>query len=231
MRLPRVRTALLCAAVGSFALIPAAGSATSWKSSTLTLKHGGTTVAVDAGAAAALQSLGISLAPTGAAGAGPEGVTFPITKGKLDKTSLAGQIRHVGGLNLTKGMTTVGLKRFFINIDAAPDLTGKVSVNGSKVGRVELFSLDLSGLQVENKGRYLRLSGVGLKLTQGAADALNGAFDTTAFTKDLLFGTAVVEARVSSKGWGDKYHGRDDDKYDDRDDDKYDDRDDNKHDD
>jgi hypothetical protein len=209
---------MMVAALGAFALLPATASAKHWKGSNLVLKGGGTTVSVDAGAAAALASLGISLAPTGDAEAGAAGVTFPITKGELDKQTLAGQIRHKGGLELSKGATTVGLKRFFINIDAAPDLTGRVSVNGSKVGRVELFSLDLTNLAVERKGKYLRLSGVGLKLTQGAADALNGAFGTTAFTKDLLFGTAVVETRAFSWGWGD---------WDDDDDDRHRDRDDN----
>jgi hypothetical protein len=217
MKLPRLRTALMVAAVGAFAVLPATASAKNWKGSNLVLSGGGTTVSVDAGAAAALQSLGISLAPTGAAEAGVSGVTFPITKGKLDKQTLAGQIRHIGGLDLSKGATTVGLKRFFINIDDAPDLTGRVSVNGAKVGRVELFSLDLTNLAVERKGKHLRLSGVGLKLTQGAADALNGAFGTTAFTKDLLFGTAVVEARAYSWGWGD--WDDDDDRHNDRDDD------------
>lgn len=216
MKLPRIRTALMVAAVGAFALLPATASANHSKGSNLLLVGGGTTVSVDAGAAGALQSLGISLAPTGAAKAGMSGVTFPITGGKLDKQTLVGQIRHIGGLELSKGGTTVGLKRFFINIDDAPDLTGRVSLNGSKVGRVELFSLDLTNLAVERKGKYLRLSGVGLKLTQGAADALNGAFGTTAFTKDLLFGTAVVETRAFSWGWGDG-DDDDDDWYKDRD--------------
>lgn len=165
---------------------------------------GGTTVSVDAGAAAALQSPGIGLAPTGAAKAGMPAVTFPITKGTRDKQSLAGQIRHIGGLELSKGDTTVGLNRLFITIDDTPDLTGRVSVNGSRVGRVGLFSLGPTNLAVERTGKYLRLFGVGLKLTQGAADALNGPFGTTAFTKDLLFGTAAVETRAFSWGRGDR---------------------------
>lgn len=203
MRLPRFRAALVFAAVGAFALLPATGSATGWKAPpSLIVVGGGTTVAVDPGTAAALQSLGVSLAPTGAAKAGPSGVTFPVTYGKLDKKTLAGQIRHVGGLELSNATTKVGLSRYFINIDDASDLTGRVSVNGAHVGRVELFSLDLKNLKVERKGPYLRLSGVGLKLTQGAADALNGAFGVTAFTGGLMFGTATVETRAYSWGWG-----------------------------
>jgi hypothetical protein len=208
-----MRVTALVAGLGALAVIPATAGATGWKGwhgSNAKVVGGGTTVAVDPAAAGALQSLGVALRPIGAAEAGPSGVTFPITYGVVNKTTLAGQIRHIGGLELSKGATTVKLKRFFVNIDASPDLTGRVSVNGSRIGRAELFSLDLSKLVVERKGHYLKLSGVGLKLTQGAADALNGAFQTTAFAGGLLFGTATVETHIVSRHWDDDEDERED---------------------
>ena len=44
---------------------------------------------------------------------------------------------------------------------------------------------------------------VTLKLTAGAAQALNGAFGTTAFTEGLVVGTATVRARtLPAPDWG-----------------------------
>ena len=40
----------------------------------------------------------------------------------------------------------------------------------------------------------MTLAGVSAKLTQGAADALNAAFGTTAFAGGLVLGTATVTA-------------------------------------
>ena len=81
---------------------------------------------LDPGAAGALTSLGISVAPTGRAYAGKKGISFPITFGVVDAQTLAGQIRHAGGLVLTKGATKVYLTRYFIDIDDTPSLSGLV---------------------------------------------------------------------------------------------------------
>lgn len=63
-------------------------------------------VTLDPGAAGALTSLGISVAPTTPAYATKSGaVRFPITLGVVDSTDLTGQIRHAGGLVFTKGTT------------------------------------------------------------------------------------------------------------------------------
>ena len=167
---------------------------------------GATTVALDPGAGAALKSLGISVAPTKPVYASKAGISFPITLGVVDTTSLAGQIRHAGGLVFTKGDTKVYLTRYFINIDETPSLSGLVGVGAPGTARADLFDLDLSGLKVDAGKRYITLSGVGLNLTQGAADALNTAFGegATPFTAGLKIGTATVKARtwtVPANGW------------------------------
>jgi hypothetical protein len=160
------------------------------------LYHGATTVALDPGAAAALSSLGVSVAPTRPAYATKAGISFPITFGVVDSADLTGQIRHSGGLVFAKGATKVYLSRFFIDIDATPSLSGRVGTAPGTGDRAELFALDVSGLKVEAGKHRIALSGVKLTLTAGAATALNGAFGTDAFTEGLAIGTATVKART-----------------------------------
>jgi hypothetical protein len=165
------------------------------------LYKGATTVALDAGAAGALDSLGISVAPSGNAYANSKGISFPISFGVVDSKSLAGQIRHSGGLKLTKGDTTVYLSRYFIDIDDTPSLSGLVGAANNTGDRADLFSLDLTELKVDAGKRYIKLSGVTLKLTADAADALNGAFGggETPFAEGLVIGTATVAAHTYTK--------------------------------
>ncbi len=153
--------------------------------------EGDTTLALDEGAADALESLGIAPAPIAPATAGVDGIAFPITGGRVDTESLAGVIRHSGGISLTKDDTVVELKRFDINIDDKPDLTAKVGGD-----RVSILKLDLSGATIHVVDRSVTVSGVEARLTKAAADALNGAFETTAFTPGLLLGTATVSAEA-----------------------------------
>jgi hypothetical protein len=160
------------------------------------LYRGATTVALDPGTAGALTSLGVSVAPTGSAYASKAGISFPITLGVVDGADLTGQIRHSGGLVFAKGATKVYLSRFFIDIDASPSLSGLVGAAPGTGARAELFALDLSGLKVEAGWHRIKLSGVKLTLTAGAAAALNQAFLTDAFTEGLPIGTATVKART-----------------------------------
>ena len=146
----------------------------------------------DPGAAGALTSLGVTVAPTKPASAGKPGISFPITLGVVDSTTLAGQIRHAGGLVFTKGATKVYLTRYFIDIDDTPSLSGLVGVGKVGTTRADLFSLDLTNLKVEASRRQISLSGVTLKLTAGAAGALNTAFGTEAFTDGLVIGLSLI---------------------------------------
>lgn len=162
------------------------------------LSRGSTTVALDPTAAGALQSLGIEVAPVKPARAGSKGISFPITFGVVDSESLAGQIRHSGGLRFTQGDTTVYLTRYFIDIDDSPSLSGLVGAAPYTGDRADLFALDLSNLEVKAGKRHVKLSGVTLKLTAGAADALNAAFGGGAepFSEGLVIGTATVRAHT-----------------------------------
>ena len=175
-------------AVAALAITPAA-TAKSSKSSTLKLSRGATTLALNPDTAKVLtQDLGIAVATLSPAKAGSAGLAFPISQGKVNAKTLAGTISHTGGLSLSKDATTVELRNF--NIDT------KKSQLTARVGdaRLAILDLDLSGIDVKATKKTLTISGVGAKLTQGAADALNGAFATTAFAGGLVLGQATVVA-------------------------------------
>lgn len=155
------------------------------------LAGGATTLALDAGAGAALASLNITAAPVDPAQATGAGLEFPITGGKLDAKTFAGTVKHSGGIRLSRGDTVVDLTSFTINVDSDPDLTALVGG-----ARVSILNLDLSQLSASVQGRQITLSGVKASLTAAAAGALNTAFSTTAFTEGLVLGTATVAARA-----------------------------------
>jgi hypothetical protein len=148
---------------------------------------GSTTLALDPGAASALTSLGVSVAPVSPASAGPNGVAFPITgfSGRIWPPAL--KIKHSGGLALSAGPTTVQLTDYTIVVDRSPDLVA--TVNGGP--RVSILKLDFSKARLGFSGG-LTLGPVKASLTAAAADALNGAFGVSAFTKGLVLGNATV---------------------------------------
>ena len=155
------------------------------------LAGGATRLALDPGAAAALASLGVQAAPVAPASAADGGLSFPITRGKLDAKSFAGSFRHSGGIRLSKGSTAVELTSFTVNVDSDPDLTALVGG-----GRVSILNLDLAQLDAQLRGRRIALGGVRATLTAAAAQALNAAFATSAFSEGLPIGTASVATRA-----------------------------------
>ncbi len=60
----------------------------------MSLKGGNTTLALDPGAASALESLGVTAAPVGPATASAAGLAFPITGGRLNAKTFAGSVTH-----------------------------------------------------------------------------------------------------------------------------------------
>jgi hypothetical protein len=184
----RARLVLLVCAIAAIALVPAASA----KTTTVKFKKSGaTTLKLDAGTASALTSLGITVGPVKPAKASSKGVAFPITGGSVNAKTLAGKIKHSGGLRFSKGSTVVELTDYTINIDKKPDLVATLGKS-----RVSILSLDLSKLKNKSSGKKIKLSGIKASLTAGAAAALNGAFGTTAFTEGLVLGTASVNGTV-----------------------------------
>ena len=153
---------------------------------------GGTSLALDQGAANALQSLGITPGVLPPATADAAGLGFPITGGAVDARTLAGEITHEGGISLTRGGTVVELRDFTIGIDDTPALSALVGGQ-----RVEILTLDVSNVQRSVSGRTIVVGNVVAKLTAAAATALNQAFSTDAFKEGLTLGTATVRGRTA----------------------------------
>lgn len=198
----------------ALAVLAFAGTAAAdgWKAKgKVKVKGGATTLALDPDTAAALTDAGITVAPIGPAEAGPDGIAFPITGGRLSTDPVGGRIRHSGGLALSSSTTEVRLHKFVIRLDEAPDLTARVG--GS---RVSILDLDLSQAQVSLDGKRLTASGVIATLSADGAAALNAAFGLQ-LTAGLTIGTASVDARLSHKSHEDDDDDEDDDDHDDDD--------------
>ena len=149
------------------ALALAAVLATVAPASAAPTKKGQTVVTLDAAAAGVITGLGVAVAPTGPASASGLAFTFPVVGRTGDAV-----FQHVGGLSLAAGDTVVTLSNFSIDTG-----TGVVSGIVDDTIRVPLFTLGSA-----------TASGLQLKLTQAAADYLNGQFGVTVFTRGLVIG-------------------------------------------
>ncbi|MDQ6617477.1 MAG: hypothetical protein M3083_22705 [Actinomycetota bacterium] len=162
-----------------------------------------TSVALDAGTAKALTSLGVAVAPNGTAtfDSSTSTVSFPITGGAAVIHSdlgykpgyIAGVVIHqASGLTFSKGSVKVALTDFVVDPGNSV-LTGTV---GGQIG-VPLLDLDGTNVKVSTPNSTVTLDGTVAKLTATAAGALNKAFSTTAFTPGLALGTVHLVATAS----------------------------------
>jgi hypothetical protein len=178
--------------VAALAVLVVAAPAAQAADEQLKVKGGKTVLSLSPGAAGAIESLGVAAAPIAPARSRGARFSFPISGGKLDANTLAGQIRHRGGIRLSAGAARLELRRFFININAKPDLTAKVGDS-----RVSILSLDLSKAKVSKANRRIVVRKVVARLTADAANALNATFNVTAFSQGLELGRASVYATVA----------------------------------
>ena len=189
----RALAALLVIAVP---VVPVAGAVAkpgkSKQAGTVKVSRGATTLALDPDTAAALTSLGLTVAPIGPAKASDAGVAFPITTGRLNAKTYAGEIRHVGGLRIASASTHVDLNNPRIVIDSAPHLTAQVG-DGK---RITIADLDLSGASITPTSKRLTVTGVAATLSDTAAGALNSAFGTDALKGGTPLGTASISTRL-----------------------------------
>jgi hypothetical protein len=156
------------------------------------LAEGATALAIEPAVLQALAGQGITPGVIGPATLSGTTASFPITGGRAALDLSAATVTHSGGLSLTKGSTVVQLTDFEIRVGSgAPQLFATLNGGAAKVA---IIDLDLAALQPSVSGRSVTLGGVVAKLSQGAADALNGAFGTTAFAGGLTLGTATVSA-------------------------------------
>lgn len=163
-----------------------------------------TTLTTDPGTTTALFGAGIIPFPIAPSAISPTSnaarYTFAITGGKVDAKTLAGTIRHSGGLLLAQrdgmGWKALSLGKFTIHVTGAPYLSA--IVNGGK--RLAIADLDLGKAQIKKytkDGRaFVSIKNVGVTLNATAMGAVNTTFGT-ALPDSVKLGTANVLARVA----------------------------------
>jgi hypothetical protein len=128
----------------------------------------------------------------------------------VDANTLAGEIRHRGGIrfvNLRNGKSLL-LTDFTIDT-VASQLTA--AVNGNPAVRVPILKLDLGSARISKPLPYVKVNGVGASLTATAAGALNASLGVSFFAEGIKLGTADVLAKVAGGGRDDDDDDRDDD--------------------
>lgn len=200
-----IRTLFVAAIASSLAISAQAAKPEPQTSGTVDVKTGQTAIRLDSTFDGALQAGGIAVAKIipGKVVTGKGELRFPITGGAIDLVTLNTEISHSGGVNFSKDDVSVSLVDLVISIpatgsEAGAVVSGIVVVNGSSLGRVDLFGLDATltaPLEVPNNKKIV-VKDVDLTLTQAGADALNAAFEVDVFTSTTVVGSATVSATV-----------------------------------
>jgi Htaa len=178
------------------------GTATAQAPAATRLTGGTTTVTTGPGVAGTLLRAGILpvATPPGrqSFSVGRRGLvtsfSFPVTGGAVDLTTLAGTIKHRGGIvfvNLRNGKR-LSVSDFVIDTTTGT-LTGRVNRTST---RVPVFTLDLSAATVSANGHQVKVGNIDVRLTAVAAGALNQTLGTSVFTGGLDIGTARTSLRV-----------------------------------
>jgi hypothetical protein len=168
-------------------------SSTAFAAPTIKYKGLRTDVAIAAGFTAALTSLGVTVEPLRGSRIISGQGQFPVIAAEVDLASAAAEIIHSGGLKLSAGSTVVELSLFTIDTTSTPVLTGLVKANGSIVGRIPLFDIQLPALTLPlSSGRKLTIPNAVLTLSNEAAAALNSVFGVSAFVEGFEIGVAHV---------------------------------------
>jgi hypothetical protein len=154
------------------------------------LKGGATTLRLNPGTAKVLTDNGISVAPASEARVRSTGIAFPIQGGLLNSKTLAGKVKHSGGLTFSAGGKDLTIRDFTINT-AKKTLSAYVDEAGA---RIPVLNLNLAKAKVKVTKKHLTVSNVKAKLTSGAASALNSYYSTSLFKGGLKIGTATMSA-------------------------------------
>jgi hypothetical protein len=164
-----------------------------------------TNVTLDAGTAKALQTLGVTVAPTGSAkfDSATSTVSFPITGGFAAIHSdlgykpgyIAGHVVHeASGLKFSKGNKSIEVTDFVVD----PGNSMLTASSGGKSG-IPLLSLDGTNVKVGTEGSDVVLQGTVAKLTGPGAAALNSTFGVSDFKEGLPLGVVRLVAASASK--------------------------------
>ena len=152
---------------------------------------GSTRLQLDAGTAKVLTDNGVSVSLASEARMKPSGIAFPITGGVLNAKTLAGRIRHSGGLTFTAGGKSLTVRDFTINT-VTKRLTAYVD---QAHARIPLLDLHLGKAKVHATAKSLSVRNVKATLDKAAASALNAYYGVSLFKSGLPIGTAQVSAK------------------------------------
>ena len=117
----------------------------------------------------------VKLRKRGSATASKRTVQLPVTGGSIDSAAGTGRFRHGGGFTLKLGKASVGITRVEI------DLTGNAVF--ANVGKSRMKLGTLPGVSLSPSGRVVFVNLSRLKLTNGAAKAINGKLGVDAGPK------------------------------------------------
>jgi hypothetical protein len=133
-------------------------------------------------------------------------VTMPIRAGALDLATGRGEFAHVGGLRLASTETEAELLNLVVDTSGeVPVISGLLVVDGTLIGRVPFFDLDLPELTLPlapGQDKLVTIAGARVRLSQAAADALNEALGGDSIPAGFVVGTATVSARVGTPKGG-----------------------------
>ena len=183
-------TAALVAGIGSSSAAPA-----STRSAAYAVPTGGQTMLkLDAGTAQVLADNDITVAPASEAKVGSSGITFPITGGLLNAKSLAGSIKHSGGLTFTAGGKSLTIRNFVVSTTSQ-----RLSAYADEAGAtLPVLRLDLAKATIRASKNKLAVYALPATLTPEAAKALNEYFGTDLFAGGLKIGSVRVDATIRS---------------------------------
>jgi hypothetical protein len=193
-----VRNTKIIVASVAFAasLIVRSAPAAAGGSETLYTLGGATFVQLAPSFLTGLKSLRVTPAPIGPGVliSKQSGVTaaFPITTGAYDTAPVSTELDHSGGLSLTANNKRASLTSFIIDSKTGK-LSGLVTCNEQLAGRLPLFDLKLTQAPKIDDGT-LKIDGVAVTLTGGAASALSSCLGTT--VPAIAVGTAKVRAEL-----------------------------------
>lgn len=166
------------------------GLATSASAATVDIDGGNTALTVASGTLKVLTDNGVKVTPIKGASASGATFSFPITDGDVDGTTLAGPIKHSGGLEFAAGGKKLRVQDFVIDAGKGV-LTARVSGTHT---RIPLLHLNLKNAHI-SKGKTIVVSNVHASLSGTAAAALNKTFGVSLFKGGLAIGTAKVTAK------------------------------------
>ena len=192
IRLPLLLLATVVAAMFAFTGSALAAPAPASNAAKVSIEGGNTALTLDKGTAGVLTKNGVKVAPLKHATASGLTFRFPITGGKVDATTLAGEIDHSGGIKFSAGKKSLSVQDFVIDTKAGV-LTAKVT--GTKT-RVPLLKLNLKNAHIQKGKSQVVVSNVKATLTSEAAAALNKTFGVKLFKAGLTIGVAKVTAKI-----------------------------------